>query len=385
MDFLSLRSRCQFHLWNDDFVLELYEFACLRVFFRLWLEKRPVTSPSPATQDRSCIWAPRYWHIPGKSLFSLCRVFQCSAVTVGVTLMMLYYPLPLQSAHIMTLRTWREVRLLMCWPRTRGPACIRGDKAESQNVLWGPDVCCFSHLSWSSDSTVWWSWSVFLRLCLWPGRSTRGQLKLCLVGVTRGSVTTLLEATRSEIADEGSSAWKCLVSVVAVGTEAEIALNHNTTPCWRVSHTSGVCEKSTTSSAFTHEISCRVFGVFLVVKLLELLKETTRIMTGFHVTGLFGEAAKRKGVVADKVGEEKYDLWIECSFSSVSNLHFLGADGGDDFPVCRLCLKEMSRTRQDPSDGATLPRKNKQNQLWQCETLSTTSRKKDESLTRRCK
>lgn len=35
-------------------------------------------------------------------------------------------------------------------------------------------------------------------------------------------------------------------------------------------------------------------------------------MTGFHVTGLFGEAAKRKGVVADKVGEEEFELWIEC-------------------------------------------------------------------------
>lgn len=67
------------------------------------------------------------------------------------------------------------------------------------------------------------------------------------MGVTRGSVTSLdmLEATRSEIADEGSSAWKCLVSVVAVCTGAEIALNQDTTPRWCVSHTSGVCEKST--------------------------------------------------------------------------------------------------------------------------------------------
>lgn len=63
----SLRSLCQFHLWNNDFVLEVYEFACLCVFFRLWLEKRPVISQSPVTQDRSCIWAPRYWHIFGKS------------------------------------------------------------------------------------------------------------------------------------------------------------------------------------------------------------------------------------------------------------------------------------------------------------------------------
>lgn len=52
----------------------------------------------------------------------------------------------------------------------------------------------------------------------------------------------------------------------------------------------------------------------MIVKLLELFKETTRIINGFHVTGLFGEAVKRKGVVADKVGKEKYELWIEYFF-----------------------------------------------------------------------
>lgn len=31
------------------------------------------------------------------------------------------------------------------------------------------------------------------------------------------------------------------------------------------------------------------------------------------------------------------------------------ADGGDVFPVCRPCFEEVSRTRQDPSDGATFP------------------------------
>lgn len=73
------------------------------------------------------------------------------------------------------------------------------------------------------------------------------------------------------------------------------------------------------------------------------------------MTGLFGDPVKRKGVVADKVGKETYELWIEISFLNVSNLHFFWTDGRDDFPVCRLCLKEMSRTRQDPSDGTTLP------------------------------
>lgn len=32
-----------------------------------------------------------------------------------------------------------------------------------------------------------------------------------------------------------------------------------------------------------------------------------------------------------------------------------GADGRDDFPVCRFCPKEVSRTRKDPSAGTTLP------------------------------
>lgn len=39
-----------------------------------------------------------------------------------------------------------------------------------------------------------------------------------------------------------------------------------------------------------------------------------------------------------------------------------GADGRDDFPVCRLCLKEVSRTGQDPSAGTTLPCKSENKQ-----------------------
>lgn len=34
-------------------------------------------------------------------------------------------------------------------------------------------------------------------------------------------------------------------------------------------------------------------------------------MNGSLMTGLFGDPVKRKGVVADKVGKEKDELWIE--------------------------------------------------------------------------
>lgn len=52
------------------------------------------------------------------------------------------------------------------------------------------------------------------------------------------------------------------------------------------------------------------FLVSLIVKLFNSAKKT-RLMNGSLMTGLFGDPVKRKGVVADKVGKEKDELWIE--------------------------------------------------------------------------
>lgn len=60
----SLKSLC-LHSTSEMMVLHfelMSECVYLYVFSRLWLEKRPVISQSPATQDRLYIWAPRYWH-----------------------------------------------------------------------------------------------------------------------------------------------------------------------------------------------------------------------------------------------------------------------------------------------------------------------------------
>lgn len=56
----SLKSLC-LHSISEMMILSMSVRACM--FFRLWLEKRPVISQSPATQDRLYIWAPRYWYI----------------------------------------------------------------------------------------------------------------------------------------------------------------------------------------------------------------------------------------------------------------------------------------------------------------------------------
>lgn len=103
------------------------------------------------------------------------------------------------------------------------------------------------------------------------------------------------------------------------------------------------------------------------------------------ISGLFGDPVKRKSVVGDKVGKEKY-LYILCGMSDknkylsfdfvpllrptdleevceVCFIYFLnsqcgpnictllGADGWNPFPVCWVRLKEVSRTWQDSSNG----------------------------------
>lgn len=73
--------------------------------------------------------------------------------------------------------------------------------------LCGLDLCCFSNDSLSRELTVWWNWSIFLRLFVWPGHSTREQLKLCLVSVTHVPVTS---STQLESADESNCACKGL-------------------------------------------------------------------------------------------------------------------------------------------------------------------------------
>lgn len=49
----------------------------------------------------------------------------------------------------------------------------------------------WSNVSLSSGSTVCWSWNIFPRPFLWPGRSTRGQLRLWSVSVMHVPVTSL--------------------------------------------------------------------------------------------------------------------------------------------------------------------------------------------------
>lgn len=56
------------------------------------------------------------------------------------------------------------------------------------------------------------------------------------------------------------------------------------------------------------------FLVCFACKTVRIVTRNIKNNNGFHVTGLFGEAVKRKGVVADKVGKDKYELWIEYFF-----------------------------------------------------------------------
>lgn len=96
------------------------------------------------------------------------------------------------------------------------------DKATPPNALCGLDLRCFSNVFFCSELTVWWSWSIFPRLFLWPGRSTREQLKLCLVSVTHVTFTSVTMfyyyVTQLKSVDESYSACKCLCKLLAVCT-----------------------------------------------------------------------------------------------------------------------------------------------------------------------
>ena len=158
---------------------DIYECAylCMYVFFRLWLEKRPVISQSPATQDRLCIWAPRYWHALWKSFFSSlhsCSVFKCGWIV-------LFFNIAVCSHHdSQDLERGMSDDMLGRYVQV---AACKSILRESYRILCGLDLCCFLNVSLFSELTVWWNWSIFLRLFVWPGHSTKEQLKLCMVGV----------------------------------------------------------------------------------------------------------------------------------------------------------------------------------------------------------
>lgn len=82
--------------------------------------------------------------------------------------------------------------------------------------------------------------------------------------------------------------------------------------------------------------------------------------------GLVGDQMKKKGVVGDKVRSGTLQLLAfililsamdSAPQLSCAHVDSVCADGGDPLPVCRACSEEVSRTWQDTSDGATLPRK----------------------------
>lgn len=99
------------------------------------------------------------------------------------------------------------------------------------------------------------------------------------------------------------------------------------------------------------------------------------------MTGLFGEPVKRKGVVADKVGKEKYQLWIEYFSQMFLIFIFLRQMVEMIFQFADFALKKCQEGKfQGMEQHFHVSHRTNPERLW-----VQTRENKEKSLTRRCK